>query len=180
MQDWIRRSTCEFIYWGKLYYLRFPSLVASTLEMNWELSKISCRWNLFLVGTIKYQTVTYTTSFLKFSCFFCLFSGFLSCYLINSALWFCRLKIFVPIAMLAWAILVPVNWTNNTLTSAPRLQYSNMDELSISNIPQGSSRFGASFKFPPVLLYNGSFEVKWIFDASCTKHGVLGHFLIFL
>ncbi|KAK4485057.1 hypothetical protein RD792_007665 [Penstemon davidsonii] len=54
------------------------------------------------------------------------------------------LKIFVPVALLAWAILVPVNWTNNTLAASKatdRLQYSDIDKLSISNIAHGSPRF---------------------------------------
>ncbi|KAL8462685.1 hypothetical protein ACS0TY_033636 [Phlomoides rotata] len=54
------------------------------------------------------------------------------------------LKIFVPVALLAWAILVPVNWTNNTLAksqASDKLQYSDIDKLSISNVPFGSPRF---------------------------------------
>ncbi|KAL9397557.1 hypothetical protein Peur_011810 [Populus x canadensis] len=50
------------------------------------------------------------------------------------------LKIFVPIAFLAFAILVPVNWTNSTLERS-NLTYSDLDKLSISNIPTGSNRF---------------------------------------
>ncbi|KAA8520130.1 hypothetical protein F0562_014386 [Nyssa sinensis] len=52
------------------------------------------------------------------------------------------LKIFVPITLLAWAILVPVNWTNSTLKLA-KVTYSDIDKLSISNIPAGSYRFWA-------------------------------------
>ncbi|KAL5569150.1 hypothetical protein UlMin_025725 [Ulmus minor] len=49
------------------------------------------------------------------------------------------LKIFVPIAFLAFAIMVHVNWTNDTLeNSNKKLNYSNVDKLSISNIPLGS------------------------------------------
>ncbi|XP_020541220.1 calcium permeable stress-gated cation channel 1 [Jatropha curcas] len=53
------------------------------------------------------------------------------------------LKIFVPIAFLAWAILVPVNWTNSTLELAKlsNVTSSDIDKLSISNIPLGSQRF---------------------------------------
>ncbi|KAL3614973.1 Calcium permeable stress-gated cation channel 1 [Castilleja foliolosa] len=54
------------------------------------------------------------------------------------------LKVFVPVALLAWSILVPVNWTNNTLAKAlatDKVQYSDIDKLSISNIPYGSLRF---------------------------------------
>ncbi|KAF9669544.1 hypothetical protein SADUNF_Sadunf14G0118500 [Salix dunnii] len=50
------------------------------------------------------------------------------------------LKIFVPIAFLAFTISVPVNWTNNTLDHS-NLTYSDLDKLSISNIPTGSCRF---------------------------------------
>ncbi|KAB1201003.1 putative membrane protein C24H6.13 [Morella rubra] len=50
------------------------------------------------------------------------------------------LKIFVPIAFLAFAIMVPVNWTNGTLEHS-KLAYSDIDKLSISNIPIGSQRF---------------------------------------
>ncbi|XP_073017119.1 calcium permeable stress-gated cation channel 1-like isoform X1 [Primulina eburnea] len=54
------------------------------------------------------------------------------------------LKIFGPVALLAWAILVPVNWTNNALAISEvmeKLEYSDIDKLSISNIPYGSKRF---------------------------------------
>ena len=52
----------------------------------------------------------------------------------------CSLNTFVPIAFLAFTILVPVNWTNNTLKRS-NLTYSDLDKLSISNIPMGSSRY---------------------------------------
>uniref|UniRef100_A0A5B6Z6E3 Calcium permeable stress-gated cation channel 1 n=1 Tax=Davidia involucrata TaxID=16924 RepID=A0A5B6Z6E3_DAVIN len=50
------------------------------------------------------------------------------------------LKIFVPIAFLAFTIMVPVNYTNGTLEHS-NLTYSDIDKLSISNIPTGSHRF---------------------------------------
>ncbi|TVU20088.1 hypothetical protein EJB05_36281 [Eragrostis curvula] len=50
------------------------------------------------------------------------------------------LKIFVPITILAFAVLVPVNWTNDTLESM-KVVHSDIDKLSISNIPNGSKRF---------------------------------------
>ncbi|KAL8088052.1 hypothetical protein AgCh_037988 [Apium graveolens] len=50
------------------------------------------------------------------------------------------LKIFIPIAMVAFSIMVPVNWTNRTLEHSD-LTYSDIDKLSISNIPVGSDRF---------------------------------------
>ncbi|KAG0493017.1 hypothetical protein HPP92_006415 [Vanilla planifolia] len=52
------------------------------------------------------------------------------------------LKIFVPITLLGFAILVPVNWTNDTLESL-NVQYSDIDKLSISNVPKSSNRFWA-------------------------------------
>ncbi|XP_058008684.1 CSC1-like protein At4g02900 isoform X2 [Hevea brasiliensis] len=53
------------------------------------------------------------------------------------------LKIFVPITLLAFAVLVPVNWTGGTLEQIKDLTFSNIDKLSISNIPPGSKRFCA-------------------------------------
>ncbi|XP_020573855.1 CSC1-like protein At3g21620 [Phalaenopsis equestris] len=57
------------------------------------------------------------------------------------------LKIFAPICLLAFAVLVPVNWTNNTLeveaTKASDLEFSAIDKISISNIPTGSNKFWA-------------------------------------
>ncbi|XP_065877461.1 calcium permeable stress-gated cation channel 1-like [Euphorbia lathyris] len=50
------------------------------------------------------------------------------------------LKIFVPITILAWAILVPVNWSNGSLAIV-NVTSSNIDKLSISNIPLGSDRY---------------------------------------
>ncbi|KAK9051799.1 hypothetical protein SSX86_028427 [Deinandra increscens subsp. villosa] len=52
------------------------------------------------------------------------------------------LKVFIPILFLTWAILVPINWTNDWLKDSDA-NYSNIDKLSISNIPQGSHRFYA-------------------------------------
>ncbi|PWA74659.1 calcium-dependent channel, 7TM region, putative phosphate [Artemisia annua] len=46
------------------------------------------------------------------------------------------LKIFVPIFFITWAVLIPVNWTNNTLKLSKET-YSEIDKLSISNIPHG-------------------------------------------
>uniref|UniRef100_A0A0D9WKK4 CSC1/OSCA1-like 7TM region domain-containing protein n=1 Tax=Leersia perrieri TaxID=77586 RepID=A0A0D9WKK4_9ORYZ len=50
------------------------------------------------------------------------------------------LKIFVPITILAFLVLVPVNWTNDTLETM-KVVSSDIDKLSISNIPYGSKRF---------------------------------------
>ncbi|PSR98410.1 Calcium permeable stress-gated cation channel like [Actinidia chinensis var. chinensis] len=52
------------------------------------------------------------------------------------------LKIFVPITLLAWAVLVPVNWTNRP-SDPDKFTHSDIGKLSISNIPLGSHRFWA-------------------------------------
>nr|CAB3477295.1 unnamed protein product [Digitaria exilis] len=62
------------------------------------------------------------------------------------------LKIFSPIAILAFAVLVPVNWTNDTLKFST-LQHSNIDKLSISNIPVGSKRFIAHLTMAYVFTF---------------------------
>ncbi|GAB2285253.1 hypothetical protein Dimus_019707 [Dionaea muscipula] len=49
------------------------------------------------------------------------------------------LKIFVPIAFLAFAVMVPVNWTDVTLEKS-KLTFSDLDKLSISNVRTGSER----------------------------------------
>ncbi|XP_042383041.1 calcium permeable stress-gated cation channel 1-like [Zingiber officinale] len=51
------------------------------------------------------------------------------------------LKIFIPIAILAFGVLVPVNWTSNGLKDSKSLEYSDVDKLSVSNISTGSQRF---------------------------------------
>lgn len=53
------------------------------------------------------------------------------------------LKIFVPITTLAFGVLVPVNWMGNTLEHLKDLTFSDIDKLSISNVPSGSKRFWA-------------------------------------
>ncbi|KAE9621954.1 putative calcium-dependent channel, 7TM region phosphate [Lupinus albus] len=53
------------------------------------------------------------------------------------------MKIFTPITLLAFMVLVPVNWTGKTLEApaAKDLTFSDVDKISISNIPFGSKRF---------------------------------------
>ncbi|XP_052186844.1 CSC1-like protein At4g02900 [Diospyros lotus] len=53
------------------------------------------------------------------------------------------LKIFTPITALAFLVLVPVNWTGQTLETIKDLTFSDIDKLSISNVPPGSKRFWA-------------------------------------
>ncbi|RZS13289.1 hypothetical protein BHM03_00044851, partial [Ensete ventricosum] len=56
------------------------------------------------------------------------------------------LKIFAPISVLAFGVLVPVNWTGGTLENNKDLTFSDIDKLSISNIQPGSERFYLSFR----------------------------------
>ncbi|XP_010921296.1 calcium permeable stress-gated cation channel 1 [Elaeis guineensis] len=83
------------------------------------------------------------------------------------------LKIFVPIAILAFAVLVPVNWTNSTLENL-KVVYSDIDKLSISNIPKGSQRFWAHL----VMAYVFSF---WTCYVLLKEYGIIAsmrlHFL---
>ncbi|EAY97938.1 hypothetical protein OsI_19855 [Oryza sativa Indica Group] len=53
------------------------------------------------------------------------------------------LKIFVPIAVLAFIVLVPINWASGTLEKEKSLSYDQIDKLSISNLGKGSKRFWA-------------------------------------
>lgn len=53
------------------------------------------------------------------------------------------LKIFVPVTVLSFLVLVPVNFTNDTLASLSKVTFSNIDKLSISNVPLSSPRFWA-------------------------------------
>lgn len=74
------------------------------------------------------------------------------------------LKIFVPITLLAWAILVPVNWTNSTLTKSD-FTYSDIDKLSISNVPLGSLRFWTHI----VMAYAFSFWTCYVLKTEYAK-----------
>ncbi|XP_047310483.1 calcium permeable stress-gated cation channel 1-like [Impatiens glandulifera] len=89
------------------------------------------------------------------------------------------LKIFVPITIFAWVILVPINWTNDTLEIAYKVSnvtYSEIDKLSISNIPPGSNRFWAHIAMAYVFTfwtcyilkteYENVTSMRWHFLAS--------------
>lgn len=62
------------------------------------------------------------------------------------------LKIFVPITILAFLVLVPVNWTNDTLQGL-KVASSGIDKLSISNLPHGSKRFIAHLTMAYVFTF---------------------------
>ncbi|KAL3521926.1 hypothetical protein ACH5RR_014760 [Cinchona calisaya] len=74
------------------------------------------------------------------------------------------LKIFVPVTLLAWTILVPVNWTNHTLTKS-EVNYSEIDLLSISNIPLRSQRFWTHL----VLAYAFTFWTCYVLKQEYAK-----------
>lgn len=63
------------------------------------------------------------------------------------------LKIFVPLSVLAFAVLVPINITGRYLEHREDLSYSNLDKLSISNIPPGSQRFWAHLAMAYVFTF---------------------------
>ncbi|MFQ6633853.1 hypothetical protein Gotur_012396, partial [Gossypium turneri] len=67
------------------------------------------------------------------------------------------LKIFGPIALIAFTVMIPVNWNNNTLEHSG-LTYSDIDKLSISNIPIGSHKFWTHL----VLAYGFTFWTCYV------------------
>lgn len=75
------------------------------------------------------------------------------------------LKIFIPITFLAWTVLVPVNFTNGTLASLSKVTYSNIDLLSISNIPDESPRFFAHI----VMAYVFTFWTCYVLQREYEK-----------
>ncbi|CAN1811225.1 Calcium permeable stress-gated cation channel 1 [Linum perenne] len=75
------------------------------------------------------------------------------------------LKIFVPISAFAWVILFPVNWTNHTLDKVGNVTASDIDKLSISNIPQESQRFWAHI----VMAYAFTFWTFYILVKEYEK-----------
>lgn len=77
------------------------------------------------------------------------------------------LKIFVPIAFLAWAVLVPVNWTSNGLESAnaTNLTSSDIDKISISNVEDESKRFWGHI----VMAYGFTFWTCYVLRKEYEK-----------
>ncbi|XP_062023313.1 CSC1-like protein At4g02900 [Rosa rugosa] len=51
------------------------------------------------------------------------------------------LKIFFPITVLSLAVLIPLNYTNDTLEKFKEVEYSDIDKISISNVPNASLKF---------------------------------------
>ncbi|KAD0533615.1 hypothetical protein E3N88_44119 [Mikania micrantha] len=88
------------------------------------------------------------------------------------------LKVFVPIFFFTWTILIPVNWTNNTLQQSKET-YSQIDKLSISNIPHASPRFWAHVAMAYVVMIWTCFMLKKEYETvanmrfyflQCEKH----------
>ncbi|XP_031262303.1 calcium permeable stress-gated cation channel 1-like [Pistacia vera] len=78
------------------------------------------------------------------------------------------LKIFVPIAFLACAVLAPLNFTNSTLGKQAKqwkVTSSNIDKLSTSNIPFKSERFSAHI----VLAYVFTFWTCYVLMKEYEK-----------
>ncbi|PPR89081.1 hypothetical protein GOBAR_AA31597 [Gossypium barbadense] len=76
------------------------------------------------------------------------------------------LKIFVPLAVLSFMVLVPVNWIGDTLERAKDLNFSNIDKLSISNVPDGSKGTEeVGFK----LYYIPSYCIHILVSCTCSQ-----------
>ncbi|VAH12552.1 unnamed protein product [Triticum turgidum subsp. durum] len=77
------------------------------------------------------------------------------------------LKIFVPITILAFGVLVPVNWTNDALDDL-KVVHSDIDNLSISNIPYGSKRFIAHLVMAYVFMFWTCYVLKNEYERVAT------------
>ncbi|XP_044494997.1 calcium permeable stress-gated cation channel 1-like isoform X2 [Mangifera indica] len=94
-------------------------------------------------------------------------------------IYFMGLRIFVPIAFLACAVLGPVNFTNTTLgrdNKLSKITSSEIDKLSTSNIPLKSERFWAHI----VLAYVFTFWTCYVLKREYEKvAGMRLHFLAY-
>ncbi|ONH93659.1 hypothetical protein PRUPE_8G244700 [Prunus persica] len=79
------------------------------------------------------------------------------------------LKIFVPITALALIVLVPVNYTGNTLGKTREVTFSDIDKLSISNIPSGSPKFWAHMVMSYVFSFWTCFVLYHEYKTVATK-----------
>ncbi|XP_057800799.1 CSC1-like protein At4g02900 [Salvia miltiorrhiza] len=79
------------------------------------------------------------------------------------------LKIFVPIAFLAFSVLVPINWTGESLDKIKDITYSNIDKLSISNIPPGSLRFIAHIAMAYIFTFWTCYSLYKEYKIVMTK-----------
>ncbi|CAH9089292.1 unnamed protein product [Cuscuta europaea] len=86
------------------------------------------------------------------------------------------LKIFVPVAIIAFTVMVPVNWTNRTLEES-NLTYSDLDKLSISNIPMGSQRFWTHLVMAYLFTFWTCYVLKREYEiiASMRLHFLASH-----
>ncbi|XP_031262131.1 CSC1-like protein At4g02900 [Pistacia vera] len=63
------------------------------------------------------------------------------------------IKIFVPLAVLSFLVLVPVNWTGKTLEHSKHVTFDDIDKLSISNVASGSKRLYAHIAMSYVFTF---------------------------
>ncbi|XP_031250605.1 CSC1-like protein At4g02900 [Pistacia vera] len=63
------------------------------------------------------------------------------------------IKIFVPLAVLSFLVLVPVNWTGKTLEHSKHVIFNDIDKLSISNVASGSKRLYAHIAMSYVFTF---------------------------
>ncbi|KAF7840594.1 calcium permeable stress-gated cation channel 1-like [Senna tora] len=86
------------------------------------------------------------------------------------------LKIFIPIAFLAWAVLVPVNYTSTGLEGGKisNLTSSDIDKLSISNVHSKSQRFWGHI----IMAYGFTFWTCYVLLREYEKVALMRlHFL---
>lgn len=91
----------------------------------------------------------------------------------------CSLKIFIPVTILAFAVLVPVNWTGGTLDNlGDKLTFSDIDKLSISNVASRSERWEHMF-FHWLLIYLIPFHFLFIVLLELCYSWQVYHFIMF-
>ncbi|KAI4319459.1 hypothetical protein MLD38_033054 [Melastoma candidum] len=78
------------------------------------------------------------------------------------------LKIFAPITLLSFLVLVPVNWTGDTLETMGNVTFSDIDKLSISNIPEKSEKLWAHLLMAYVFTF-------WTFYVLYKEYRILTH-----
>uniref|UniRef100_A0A7N0T3Z8 Uncharacterized protein n=1 Tax=Kalanchoe fedtschenkoi TaxID=63787 RepID=A0A7N0T3Z8_KALFE len=78
------------------------------------------------------------------------------------------LKIFIPITVLSLLVLVPVNMTGGRLEHTKDLKFSDIDKLSISNIPRGSQRYWAHIAMAYAVTL-------WTFYVQYQEYKIIAH-----
>ncbi|XP_050363394.1 CSC1-like protein At4g02900 [Argentina anserina] len=78
------------------------------------------------------------------------------------------LKIFFPITVVSLAVLVPLHYTNNELEKS-KVEFSNIDKLSISNVPNASLKFIAHLILSYVFTFWTCFVLYHEYKTMATK-----------